>query len=146
MKCRAVKRARHLDVRLILRAARGVAKSRNRDRLALGLAGSLWAARFVEALLFQLEARDPVTFAGAAAVLLAVGVPRGVGASPTRGPARSGDGAAGGVGALRAVQLFAGEPSNGRSQGQTSSSLDVAAALTGADPTVVFTFGSFDRV
>ena len=42
--------------------------------LALGLAGSLWAARFVEALLFQLEARDPVTFAGAAAVLVAVGV------------------------------------------------------------------------
>jgi ABC-type antimicrobial peptide transport system permease subunit len=42
--------------------------------LAFGLAGSLWAARFVEALLFQLEARDPVTFAGAAAVLAAVGV------------------------------------------------------------------------
>ena len=42
--------------------------------LALGLAGSLWAARFVEALLFQLEARDPATFAGAAAVLIAVGV------------------------------------------------------------------------
>lgn len=42
--------------------------------LALGLAGSLWAARFVEALLFDLEARDPVTFAGAAAVLVAVGV------------------------------------------------------------------------
>jgi putative ABC transport system permease protein len=41
--------------------------------LALGLAGSLWAARFVETLLFQLEARDPVTFAGAAAVLVAVG-------------------------------------------------------------------------
>jgi putative ABC transport system permease protein len=42
--------------------------------LAVGLAGSLWAARFVEALLFQLEARDPATFAGAAAVLVAVGV------------------------------------------------------------------------
>ena len=42
--------------------------------LALGLAGSLWAARFVEALLFQLEPRDPVTFGGAAAVLVAVGV------------------------------------------------------------------------
>ena len=34
--------------------------------LALGLAGSLWAARFVGPLLFQVEARDPVTFAGAA--------------------------------------------------------------------------------
>jgi putative ABC transport system permease protein len=42
--------------------------------LALGLAGSLWAARLVEALLFQLEPRDPVTFGGAAAVLVAVGV------------------------------------------------------------------------
>jgi putative ABC transport system permease protein len=42
--------------------------------LALGLAGSLWAARLVEALLFQLEPRDPVTFGGAAVVLVAVGV------------------------------------------------------------------------
>lgn len=42
--------------------------------LALGLTGALWAARFVEGLLFHLEARDPVTFAGAAAVLVAVGV------------------------------------------------------------------------
>ena len=42
--------------------------------LALGLAGSLWAARLVEALLFHLEPRDPGTFAGAAAVLVAVGV------------------------------------------------------------------------
>jgi predicted permease len=42
--------------------------------LAFGLAGSLWAARFVEALLFQLEARDPVTFASAVAVLVAVGI------------------------------------------------------------------------
>jgi hypothetical protein len=42
--------------------------------LAFGLAGSLWAARFVEALLFDVEPRDPVTFAGASAVLVAVGV------------------------------------------------------------------------
>jgi len=42
--------------------------------LALGLAGSLWAARFVEALLFRLEPRDPSTFAGSAAVLVALGV------------------------------------------------------------------------
>jgi ABC-type antimicrobial peptide transport system permease subunit len=42
--------------------------------IALGVAGSLWAARFVEALLFQLEPRDPLTFAGAAAVLVTVGV------------------------------------------------------------------------
>jgi putative ABC transport system permease protein len=42
--------------------------------LALGLAGSLWTVHFVEALLFQVEARDPVTFAGSAAVLVAVGL------------------------------------------------------------------------
>jgi predicted permease len=42
--------------------------------LAVGLAGSLWAARFVETLLFQLQPRDPMTFAGAAAVLVVVGV------------------------------------------------------------------------
>jgi predicted permease len=42
--------------------------------LVLGVAGSLWASRFVEALLFQLAPRDPATFGGAAAVLVAVGV------------------------------------------------------------------------
>jgi ABC-type antimicrobial peptide transport system permease subunit len=42
--------------------------------LAFGLAGSLWAVRFVETLLFRMEARDPATFAGAAAALVAVGV------------------------------------------------------------------------
>jgi ABC-type antimicrobial peptide transport system permease subunit len=42
--------------------------------LALGLAGSWWAARFVAPLLFHVEARDPMTFSGTAAVLVAVGV------------------------------------------------------------------------
>jgi predicted lysophospholipase L1 biosynthesis ABC-type transport system permease subunit len=42
--------------------------------LALGLAGSLWAARLIAPLLFQVEARDPTTFAGTAAVLVAIGV------------------------------------------------------------------------
>jgi predicted permease len=42
--------------------------------IAFGVAGSFWAVRFVEGLLFDLEARDPVTFAGAAAVLIIVGV------------------------------------------------------------------------
>jgi hypothetical protein len=42
--------------------------------LALGLAGSWWAARFVAPLLFQVEARDPATFWGTAAVLVAVGM------------------------------------------------------------------------
>jgi predicted permease len=42
--------------------------------LALGLAGSLWAARLIAPLLFEVEARDPTTFAGTAAVLVAIGV------------------------------------------------------------------------
>jgi ABC-type antimicrobial peptide transport system permease subunit len=42
--------------------------------LALGLAGSWWAARFVAPLLFQVEARDPITFSGTAAVLALVGM------------------------------------------------------------------------
>ena len=46
----------------------------HRGGLALGLAGSWWAARFIAPLLFQVEARDPMTFSGTAAVLVAVGV------------------------------------------------------------------------
>jgi predicted permease len=42
--------------------------------LALGLAGSLWAAQFVRPLLFQVDARDPAAFVGAASVLVAAGV------------------------------------------------------------------------
>jgi putative ABC transport system permease protein len=42
--------------------------------LTFGLAASLWAAHFVAALLFHVEARDPMTFAVAAGVLVAVGV------------------------------------------------------------------------
>jgi putative ABC transport system permease protein len=42
--------------------------------LAVGLAGSFWAVRFVEALLFHMDARDPLTFAGAAVVLVVVGI------------------------------------------------------------------------
>jgi predicted permease len=38
-----------------------------------GGAASLWAARFASSLLYGLQARDPVTLAAAAAVLLAVG-------------------------------------------------------------------------
>jgi hypothetical protein len=41
--------------------------------LAVGLAGGWWTARFVAPLLFEVQARDPVTFAGTAAVLVAVG-------------------------------------------------------------------------
>jgi ABC-type antimicrobial peptide transport system permease subunit len=42
--------------------------------LALGVVSSLWATRFVETLLFQLEAHDPMTIASAAAVLVVVGL------------------------------------------------------------------------
>jgi predicted permease len=42
--------------------------------LTLGLAGSVWAATFLAPLLFQVEARDPATFAGAASVLVAAGM------------------------------------------------------------------------
>lgn len=42
--------------------------------LALGVAGSWWTARFVAPLLFQVEARDPMTFAGTAGVLIVVGM------------------------------------------------------------------------
>ena len=39
----------------------------------VGTAASLWAARFVSALLFGLEPRDPTTLASAALVLAAIG-------------------------------------------------------------------------
>ena len=41
---------------------------------AIGIALSAWAAKFVGSLLFQVSARDPLTFVGAAVVLLFVGV------------------------------------------------------------------------
>ena len=41
---------------------------------AIGIAMSLWAAKFVGALLFGVAARDPVTLATAAVVLLTVGL------------------------------------------------------------------------
>jgi ABC-type antimicrobial peptide transport system permease subunit len=42
--------------------------------LALGLAGSWWAVRFIAPLLFQVETSDPMTFGGTAAVLVTVGM------------------------------------------------------------------------
>jgi predicted permease len=42
--------------------------------LAVGLAAGLWGARLVSPLLFQVEARDAATIAGAAVVLASVGV------------------------------------------------------------------------
>jgi ABC-type antimicrobial peptide transport system permease subunit len=41
--------------------------------LAIGAAASIWASRFVTALLYGLEARDPMTLVGAVTVLSAVG-------------------------------------------------------------------------
>jgi ABC-type antimicrobial peptide transport system permease subunit len=40
----------------------------------VGAAISLWASRFVSTLLYGLTPRDPITLAGAAAVLIAVGI------------------------------------------------------------------------
>jgi len=42
--------------------------------VVLGMVLSVWASRFVATLLFGLEPRDPATFFGAAALLVAVGV------------------------------------------------------------------------
>jgi putative ABC transport system permease protein len=41
--------------------------------VVVGGAASLWASRFVGTLLYGMESRDPVTFAGGAAVLIGVG-------------------------------------------------------------------------
>jgi ABC-type antimicrobial peptide transport system permease subunit len=41
--------------------------------VALGSAASLWAARLVDTLLFGLQPRDPMTLAGAVAVLGVIG-------------------------------------------------------------------------
>ena len=41
--------------------------------LALGLTAGVWAAQYVDSMLFQVQARDSVTFAAAATVLAAVG-------------------------------------------------------------------------
>jgi ABC-type antimicrobial peptide transport system permease subunit len=42
--------------------------------VVVGAGLALWASRFVQTLLFQLDAWDPSTFAGAALLLIAVGV------------------------------------------------------------------------
>jgi predicted permease len=42
--------------------------------LAIGGVASVWAARFIGTLLFRVQPRDPATFAGAAAVLVAVSI------------------------------------------------------------------------
>jgi putative ABC transport system permease protein len=41
---------------------------------AIGIGLSLWAARFVGALLFGVQARDPLTLAAAATLLVSVGL------------------------------------------------------------------------
>ena len=57
--------------------------------LALGLVTSLGAVRFVAPLLFQVEARDPVTLVGAAGVLVATGVLAALAARAARHAPRS---------------------------------------------------------
>ena len=65
--------------------------------LALGLASSWWAARFVAPLLFQVEARDPSTFVGRGRRAGCRQRAGRVAARAARRAARSGDGAARGV-------------------------------------------------
>ena len=62
---RAVTRARLVLRRVAALLAAGA---------ALGAGISLWAAKFVTALVFQVNARDPAMLAGAATVLLSVGL------------------------------------------------------------------------
>ena len=57
-------------VRLVLGGVAGLLVT----GIAIGTAVSLWAARFVGSLLYGLESRDPATLAGAAVVLVAVGL------------------------------------------------------------------------
>ena len=42
--------------------------------VAIGAGVSVWATQFVASLVFGLEPRDPSTFAGAAVLLIGVGV------------------------------------------------------------------------
>jgi len=60
-------------VQLVLRRVTGLVLI----GLAIGAALTLWATRFIGTLLFQLEARDPVTIAAAILTLAAVGVAAG---------------------------------------------------------------------
>ena len=55
----------------------GVASFGGAFSVAMGVVLSLWAGRFVAALLYGLEARDALTIAGAVAVLAATGVVAG---------------------------------------------------------------------
>jgi putative ABC transport system permease protein len=57
-------------VRLVLRRVAALVTA----GVAIGVALSLWAAKFVGALLYGVDARDPITLAGAGLVLIAVGL------------------------------------------------------------------------
>jgi putative ABC transport system permease protein len=69
-------------VRLVLRSVAALVTI----GAAIGFGLSLWAAKFVGALLFGVDARDPLTLAGAASVLVAVGLFAGW--LPARGASR----------------------------------------------------------
>jgi putative ABC transport system permease protein len=79
------RRRREIGVRIALGAARqqvvAMVLSRVTALVALGIvigtAVSLWASRFVAALLYDVEPRDPATLASAAVVLALVGLAAG---------------------------------------------------------------------
>ena len=71
--------------------------------LALGLAGSWWAARFIAPLLFQVEARDPMTFSVHGRCPGCRGRAGCVGACKARSEARPGDRSARGIEFLRRI-------------------------------------------
>jgi putative ABC transport system permease protein len=70
----AVRMALGASPRDVVRLVLGRVASLILGGAAIGIALSLWAARFVGALLFGVDARDPITLVAAAAILVSVGL------------------------------------------------------------------------
>jgi putative ABC transport system permease protein len=70
----AVRMALGADARGVVRLVLGRVAALMLAGAAIGVGSSLWAARFVGALLFGVDARDPMTLVAAGAVLVAVGL------------------------------------------------------------------------
>ena len=70
----AVRMALGSSLRDVVRLVLGRVAALILSGAAIGVAVSLWAAKFVGTLLFGVEARDPMTFVAAVAVLVSVGL------------------------------------------------------------------------